>query len=217
MSRTRPQLTIRIESEAGDSLGALDLFQGLRAEWRPTTEIGDTLVPSLTHPPQALSRTAWPANKPFVVASSALAALKLRETKAGRIVVIEARFMNRDGLRATDLRIPLGRIEAIVNGPTASEVLRGLTPRVQGRAVMRPGQSSYKKGLRIQQSEGQRKRPDEFYREVADLYASAKEWSTNPAQELANANDVPLTTIHRWIKEARRRGLAAPGHQRNLP
>ena len=47
--------------------------------------------------------------------------------------------------------------------------------------------------------------PDEFYAKVADLYLSTE--ANRPAVEIAEANDVPLTTAHRWIREARKRGL----------
>ena len=34
-----------------------------------------------------------------------------------------------------------------------------------------------------------------------------------PAVELATANDVPVSTVHAWIKEARRRGLEPYGQR----
>lgn len=60
------------------------------------------------------------------------------------------------------------------------------------------------------------KKPDSFYEQVATRWT----WLTitkprggprRPANELAEANDVPVTTVHRWVKEARRRGMLAPG------
>jgi hypothetical protein len=55
--------------------------------------------------------------------------------------------------------------------------------------------------------------PDAFYAAVADAYRFLSLASTRPAVELADANDVPATTSRRWIKEARRRGLLAPGQK----
>ncbi len=34
-----------------------------------------------------------------------------------------------------------------------------------------------------------------------------------PAVELAEVNGVPVTTAHRWVKEARRRGFLPPGRK----
>jgi hypothetical protein len=36
--------------------------------------------------------------------------------------------------------------------------------------------------------------------------------SPRPVADLATANEVPVSTAQRWVKEARRRGLLAPGH-----
>jgi hypothetical protein len=57
------------------------------------------------------------------------------------------------------------------------------------------------------------KKPDSFYAEVADRYLWLASKVNRPAEELAKANGVPATTVHRWIKEARRRGLLPPGQR----
>jgi hypothetical protein len=41
---------------------------------------------------------------------------------------------------------------------------------------------------------------------VADHYLWLKANGYPPAPSLAQANDVPVTTVHRWVKEARSRG-----------
>ncbi len=56
-----------------------------------------------------------------------------------------------------------------------------------------------------------RGRTDEFYAAVARIYRELAQNSARPAIELAEANDAPVTTAHRWIKEARRRGFLGPG------
>ena len=48
---------------------------------------------------------------------------------------------------------------------------------------------------------------DDFYKRAADRYALAAIHFAAPAPKLAEANDVPLSTVHRWVKEARRRGF----------
>lgn len=58
-----------------------------------------------------------------------------------------------------------------------------------------------------------RKKPDDFYRDVATAYAWAAQVARNPAQALADENHVNTTTVHRWLKEARRRKLAPPARR----
>ncbi|HEX8135800.1 MAG TPA: hypothetical protein VF880_20505 [Actinomycetes bacterium] len=55
--------------------------------------------------------------------------------------------------------------------------------------------------------------PDAFYKAVADAYRFLALASRRPAVELADANGVPPSTTRRWVKEARRRGLLAPGQK----
>jgi len=60
--------------------------------------------------------------------------------------------------------------------------------------------------LRMKIPEGQPK-PDSFYEQVAERFAYLQITSPRPATDLAEANNVPVTTVHGWVKEARRRGL----------
>lgn len=60
------------------------------------------------------------------------------------------------------------------------------------------------------------KKPDAFYQRIADLYtALARSGSRKPAQEIADANGIEVSKVHRWIKEARRREgvVVAPGRR----
>jgi hypothetical protein len=59
----------------------------------------------------------------------------------------------------------------------------------------------------------QRPYPDKFYRAVARLYRRLARTTNRPAAVIAEANSVPLTTAHRWIKEARKRGHLPPGQK----
>jgi hypothetical protein len=56
-------------------------------------------------------------------------------------------------------------------------------------------------------------KPPKFYEEVAWAYRELAAQGNRPAMELAEANGVPVTTVHRWIKEARRRGFLPPGQK----
>jgi hypothetical protein len=55
--------------------------------------------------------------------------------------------------------------------------------------------------------------PDGFYRRFAMAYRSAATESNKPAVILAAENGVPVETVRRWIKEARRRGHLGPGRK----
>jgi len=55
--------------------------------------------------------------------------------------------------------------------------------------------------------------PDDFYRRFAATYRSAATESSKPAVILAGENSVPVETVRRWIKEARRRGHLEPGRK----
>jgi hypothetical protein len=70
-----------------------------------------------------------------------------------------------------------------------------------------------RRSLTIDDPGGYRK-PDEFYRHVADLYLHLAAVSGRPAHELAQANNVPVATVHRWIREAKTRQiLLLPAHR----
>lgn len=53
---------------------------------------------------------------------------------------------------------------------------------------------------------------DAFYRHVAEVYSALARELRSPAGAMADANGVPVTTIHRWVKQARARGYLPPGH-----
>lgn len=60
------------------------------------------------------------------------------------------------------------------------------------------------------------KRPDSFYRQVARLFLARRaEGSKAPALDISEAHGVPVTTVHRWVKEARRRGFLTPSGRRS--
>jgi transposase-like protein len=52
--------------------------------------------------------------------------------------------------------------------------------------------------------------PADFFEQVACAYGKLAETSNTPIVQLAWANDIPPSTAHRWIEEARRRGLLGP-------
>lgn len=126
--------------------------------------------------------------------------------------------------------IPFGRIVAAINRPTVAEALRPfLPPANEIWAGAFPGSEAWtyvlpprrkvtlKPKLRVKDPATRRK-PDEFYRHVAELYLAQASISDRAARDLAEANDVPYTTVHRWLKEARNRGLLRmPGQRGGEP
>ena len=68
------------------------------------------------------------------------------------------------------------------------------------------------RSLRLKVPDGQPE-PDTFYREVARIYSEAMANTPRPAAAIAEANAVKVSTVHGWVKEARRRGLLAPGER----
>lgn len=116
--------------------------------------------------------------------------------------------------------IPLGRVEAAANQPWCVDDVTALLPPVN--AVMLPfpwelegitwwlppsTKPMRAPSLKLRARAGSAKKPDDFYRRVADAFAWLATTTDRPAALLAEANDVPTTTIHGWIKTARQRGL----------
>lgn len=56
-------------------------------------------------------------------------------------------------------------------------------------------------------------KPPKFYEEVARAYRELAAEGNRPAVELAEANGVPLSTAHRWVKRARELGFLPPGQK----
>lgn len=148
----------------------------------------------------------------------------VRFTEAGGRLVIESLYVGpgAEPLTASLLRrLPLGRIEAFVNGNR--DVSANVRSRLEGRAgrlaaidstlgspadVKTPVTVESMLEVEIPVT---RDRGDEFYQAVGTAYAAALALGHRaPARAIAEANGVPVTTVHRWVKEARRRGLWAP-------
>ncbi|HEV2891417.1 MAG TPA: hypothetical protein VGX28_13675 [Frankiaceae bacterium] len=97
--------------------------------------------------------------------------------------------------------IPVGRIEAAAN---AQLVTPGAKPRKPETALARIPEEFRANAVRGY--------PDAFYDSVATAYRTLAASTPKPVAEIAFANEVPVTTAQRWVKEARRRGLLSPGH-----
>lgn len=143
--------------------------------------------------------------------------------RSGAFELRELRLVGEAGLDFASglLRdIPFRRIEAAVNQPMHRPALTELCPtdvmpvhppemeHVTPLWAYTPPapQRSQRPRLRLTVPEGYRK-PDSFYAAVAERFLWLATMSNAPAQELAAANDVPLTTVHRWVREAKARDL----------
>jgi hypothetical protein len=146
--------------------------------------------------------------------------LRFALTDDGRLSPIRAHVVEGDGPLIRELRaLPLNDMEAAVNGPDMRDhVVEHLDDDVDFILSAQKDQSTGKPKRRQRKPTGKlpipegRKRPDSFYRRAADEYTRLVAGGDRaPAQTIAAANDVPATTAHRWIKEARRRGFLPAG------
>ncbi len=134
------------------------------------------------------------------------------------------------GLNARIMRaIPIGRLEAALNRPSHAALVERAVPAglnielLDDDQVMHPISGPWPwwvvnpdpppavdLGLEGRSAYG---KPDSFYERVADLFSYLAGMSDRPATDLAEANGVPVTTVHGWVKEARRRGLLVGGER----
>jgi hypothetical protein len=160
----------------------------------------------------------------------------------GRLAIAELAIARWPAVTADSLRlIPVGQLEALANAPgridelvaaihdrnaMSKEARDALDEQERGEANTRAtwgtspeAQAAHRQmeklatpRLRLRIPEGQPK-PDDFYRRVALAYSYLAGTTSRPARELADKNDVPASTVHGWVKEARRRKLLAPGER----
>jgi hypothetical protein len=113
---------------------------------------------------------------------------------------------------ARDLRdLPLGKIEVWVNQLAQQGLLdpiKGVLTDTVDFGDPAEGRISWIPQPPPAPVEGAK--GDEFYRRVGEIYAKAALASPRPAADLAEAWDVPLSTVHRWVRVARRRGHLPP-------
>ena len=146
-------------------------------------------------------------------------AVRFAKNQAGRWEPIELRMDADRPLDSTMLRrVPLAAMESVANGVGRQHLedrLHWSEPEPGWRPPgMAPGQAWIPKAprLRAKVPPGVKKN-DAFYQRVAASYSARAAQSNRPAVEMANANGVPVTTVHRWVKEARRRGFLPPGQK----
>lgn len=152
--------------------------------------------------------------------------------RGGRTVITEL-YVHGDDITSTTVRaIPIGRIEAMANTPGAT-----VRSREDGRTLAGPlvALAAAGRGGDVPMSELRERVPDapaenhraereplarpdgsdpaEFSRRVARAYSDAVVKTSKPAKFLADEANVPVGTVHRWIREARQRGFLPPARR----
>jgi DNA invertase Pin-like site-specific DNA recombinase len=91
--------------------------------------------------------------------------------------------------------------------------LKGTAKGIKGKASLPPPPPARRPSLKLRIPKATKK-PNDFYRRVAQIFSELqRQGIKGPANEVAAANEVPVSTVHRWLKEARRRGLLGPGQR----
>lgn len=154
-------------------------------------------------------------------------AAKLVEQEDGRWIVTEM-YLHKDRINASDLRtVQPARFEALANAHNgALERLRAEHQRVHRQpepslAELRvgfegPTAALAERGVkparqRIERPDGTD--PDGFSQLVAQAYREYLTTTKAPATAIAEEADVPVGTVYRWIREARRRGHLPAGEK----
>ncbi|WP_369053886.1 hypothetical protein [Kineococcus terrestris] len=148
------------------------------------------------------------------------------EMRGGRLVMTDLILHSDAGVNSTHLReLSLPALEARTANKISSRerVWQGDPTYEQLRALWRDAEDSVSLGRLMRHTAGRGERPrlsrpassdaEEFYSLVAWAYREYAEGTRAPAKKIAEEAEVPVTTAHRWIREARRRGLLPPGQQ----
>ncbi|HEX3538859.1 MAG TPA: hypothetical protein VHT75_00320 [Acidimicrobiales bacterium] len=150
------------------------------------------------------------------------ALVRFRPDASGRLEVASVHIASDErGIDSNDLRsLPLGRIEAFANGPNKEHILARIEEPFDLDLAMGSGgealgdmepQPRPRPRIKLKMPSAAGRHPDDFYRRVAALYLDLAQRSGRPAADIARANEINVSTVHRWIKEARRRGFLPPG------
>jgi hypothetical protein len=140
----------------------------------------------------------------------------------GRLEIGEMRLI---GVSAAALRrLPIRRIEAALNNPAVDASFFAFDAEAtasSGGRLSPEREESFKKAYEhvralfspqlretIKVPKGRGRKPDAFYSQIARAHARLSVTHEHPARRLAERMNVPPTTVYRWLREARRRGLA---------
>lgn len=163
----------------------------------------------------------------FSLASGLGVAVRMSEVD-GRFAVTDVYLArNRERVTPADLRsVQLGRYEAMANAnggglerargallsdraePTPAEIRANLF----SGEILAAAKSALNTG-RPKLTRPSGTDPDAFYQAVAEAYREYAAVTKAAAARIADEADVPVTTAHRWVREARRRNFLPPGQR----
>jgi hypothetical protein len=162
------------------------------------------------------------------------------EEREGRLAVAEVHVQATGQMSEALHGLPLRQLEAMARGSTklrraireaedpaalTDEWLDAVAPErapawLSPRTPPSPGavRPGVIYSLRIRGANEPGKRSEDFYRRVSDAHAYVTATrGGSAAQAIADANGVPLSTVYRWLKEARRRGLTSDEASKDAP
>jgi hypothetical protein len=132
-------------------------------------------------------------------------------------------YLGTDRITTDTLRaIPIGRIESWCNG---ADMRKSIEARLEIPVPDLRALSDEFGTVHVDQTKHRRRAlrirvpstsdyGDDFYKRIADVYTVASIWGSRPAADIAEANDVPVSTVHRWVKEARARKFLSAGRRK---
>jgi hypothetical protein len=130
--------------------------------------------------------------------------VRFTPTPGGRLVATEVHVADDEPLSVEALRmIPLPRLERWVNRPDVRQIIESAG---EAEDIRRPHASAR---ITPPARKGRQPYPESFYRRVAEVVSVG--WS---APAIAEDSGVPTSTVNRWIKGARERGMLPPSRSR---
>ena len=160
-------------------------------------------------------------------ASGARLHVRFEATAQGRLDPVELHLSPAGRVDSAVLRrLPVASLAAMVNAPgRREEVTRRLSEpgRPSGLAALADAELQAAIAGMVEMAgvvDGRlgpvppgRGKPDAFYRRVAHAYLGLAVRTNRPAATIAAVNGVPVSSVHGWVKEARRRGFLPPGQK----
>ncbi|MGY1736348.1 hypothetical protein [Geodermatophilus sp. SYSU D00684] len=154
--------------------------------------------------------------------------VRCRDDGRGGVEIVRLLIASQGRITSAALRnVPIGRIEATINGSplllaaarSAEDAPDPLVERLETQPVpdfrdALSGNSDQRlPSVNEPLARPDRSDPAAFYSRVAMRYLLLVRDTAKPAVAMAEEAGVPVATARRWINEARRRGLLAPGRQ----
>lgn len=148
--------------------------------------------------------------------------VRVRRRADGRLVITDL-YLNATEITSAVLRdISMARLDAAVNmaqiraltgDEPAADAPEPTLAELRSRAPVWTKKKAKPPRRRKPLTRPDGTDPAVFYRQVAEAYQEYVVHTRAPATRIAQEADVPVTTAHRWIREARRRGFLPPARK----